>query len=220
MSELKSVKFQDSQTVFSKNVSHVSAYLQKNDTEKQLSNELSRSKIERKLSIEYGINLKDSNKEQYLVALDESRGGIPIVMRIPPIIKGQEPTVIIDEKEELNLFETFEKGNYSLMRKAPEVEWIHESLQREGEKSLTGKLFVAALDWADRIVTSQVFDMNIKDEPERRSFVESAVTLFHKCVLLSKDEFERSKIIGEEITISKDRTDLGRPFVPSHVLER
>ena len=220
MSELKIKKSQHFEGKFTNSFDHVSTFLNKNKSSHQMTNELSQAKIERKLSVEFGINLKESEKEQYLVALDESRDGTPVILRVPPFKNGQEPTVITDEGIERNIFKTLETGRFTLMRNAPEVNWINDSLEREAKESLTGKMIIGALDWAERVVSSQLIDLNIPNDFERRKFIESAVTLFHKCVLLTKDEFDRSKIVGEEIFISKDRTDLGRPLVSDRGLER
>jgi hypothetical protein len=174
--------------------------------------------IESKLSVEHGVNLKQTDKSQYIIALD-NRQGYPVAMEIPPIKEGQEPRVKIDGKDVGKLIQVMD-SNYTILRQAPEVNRIYQALEKEADRSASSKVFAGIVDFSNRIVSSRQFDMNQKNDPDKRRFVELAVTNFHKCVLLTKDEFERSRIVGEEVSISKDRSDLGRAPQVEKELER
>lgn len=178
------------------------------------------NKIERTLGVEHGINFKETKKDQYLVALDENKKGLPIVMQIPPIEKGKEAQIFIEGKLIGNAIDVLDSGVYKVMRAVPEIDRIHSNLNRETIRENATKLIIGSVDVENKLVSAKQFDMTKKVDPERNRFIENAVTYFQKCVLMTKDEFERSKIVGEEVSVSKERPNLGRKLEPSLELER
>lgn len=180
--------------------------------EKRLNN------LERKLSIEIGVNLQSSEKSQYLVALDPQKKSTPVVIKIPPFEKGEHPKAFIDGNEKGKLLEALDYGKYKVMRATPEIDRINKTIERESHRN--SEIHIGTLDTENKIIASMKIDPIRVNSIGRDKFIENAVAYFQKCVILTKDEFDRSRIVGEEVTIGKERLDLGKELELSRGLER
>ncbi|MDP4084701.1 MAG: hypothetical protein Q8934_08820 [Bacillota bacterium] len=187
------------------------------------------------LSVKFGIDLKNRVKDQFLLARDNLKQS-NVVMRIHNQEKDRgEPIVTIDGKETKALLDVATSGQYTFTRAAKEIDRISEAISKELLKG-ESRVYVAAVE-GNKVKDAAVFELDkenkniviseINGRPshdpsgkDQYNFVENTVRLFQKCVFMVKDEYERMKEIGEEVTISKERMDLGRELSPSLSIER
>lgn len=177
-----------------------------------------RNHVQRKLSIDYGINMKESKINQYLVALD-NKDGIFVVIKVPPFKKGQDPQAVIAGKDHGDLINAV-NSHYTVIRQSLEMPRLHSNLENVISQSLTRTIFAGVLDEKNRIALSCILNGDFKIDHEQTKFVEQAITQFQKIVCLSKDEFERSRIVGEEVSITENRMCLSINPLQMKSLER
>lgn len=201
---------------------------------KDQSKELKLNRLHLDLSVKFGIDLRNREKDQYIIARDNvNQKEVSIRIHSRHADPG-EPMVTIDGKEWKTLLDVASSGQYTFTRAAKEVERIKETLEKELKE--TGKTVYLGAVENEKVKNAAAFEMDekrnvivseINGKPaydpsvlDKYNFVESAVKEFQKCVFMTKDEYDRMKIVGEEVSISKDRNDLGREKIPSPSLER
>ncbi|QVY63973.1 hypothetical protein [Cytobacillus gottheilii] len=200
----------------------------------QVSRESRLNQLKFDLSLKFGIDFNNTEKHQYLLARNNQEKKHEIVRIDRGSLDYKEPFVTINGQTK-SLMDVAFSGDYSFVKPAKEIETAREAISKELSKG-NEKVYVAAMD-QEKVKNVAVFER----EPETKNvliteingkkpfdpavrdqynFVENAVKNFHKCVFFTKDEYERSRVVGEEISISKERPSLTKEKSPERALDR